>query len=200
MCEDLYAYPHRFSTVPSELLRGTPVFPTGHSLFSGPKGGQTIVRCFLELFFVVQEPKKMWDGMGTLHFLPICATLSLGEPRFPAGRCHAAGRRKAIDRLHSKFLRPPPSRAGRFSHYSTFPRRRQEETPLSAPSHPARAPPSRGRCLRRPYLFSRKRKDREEKSAWGRGVQSASEFRREPIFFVGVPLDSHLTGVLVRAA
>ena len=36
--------------------------------------------------------------------------------------------------------------------------------------------------LRRPYLFSRKRKDREEKSAWGRGVQSASEFRREPIF------------------
>ena len=37
-------------------------------------------------------------------------------------------------------------------------------------------------CLRRPYLFSRKRKDREEKSAWRRGVHSASEFRRTPMF------------------
>ena len=74
LCEDLYVYPHRFSTVPSELLRGTPVFPTGHSLFSGPKGGQIIVRCFLELFFVVQKPKKSRDGIGTLHFLPIFAT------------------------------------------------------------------------------------------------------------------------------
>ena len=44
-----------------------------------------------------------------------------------AADLRAAGRRKAIDRLHSKFLRRPPSRAGRFSHYSTFPRRRQEE-------------------------------------------------------------------------
>ena len=35
-------------------------------------------------------------------------------------------------------------------------------------------------CLRRPYLFSRKRKDRGEKSAWTRLVLSASEFRREP--------------------
>ena len=34
--------------------------------------------------------------------------------------------------------------------------------------------------LRRPYLFSRKRKDRGEKSAWTRLVLSASEFRREP--------------------
>ena len=37
-------------------------------------------------------------------------------------------------------------------------------------------------CLRRPYLFSRKRKDRGEKSAWRRGVHSASEFRRTPMF------------------
>ena len=36
--------------------------------------------------------------------------------------------------------------------------------------------------LRRPYLFSRKRKDRGEKSAWRRGVHSASEFRRTPMF------------------
>ena len=36
--------------------------------------------------------------------------------------------------------------------------------------------------LRRPYLFSRKRKDRGEKSVWMRLVHSASEFRREPIF------------------
>ena len=31
--------------------------------------------------------------------------------------------------------------------------------------------------LRRPYLFSRKRKDRGEKSAWMRLVHSASDFR-----------------------
>ena len=97
LCEDLYAYPHRFSTVPSELLRGTPVFPTGHSLFSGPKGGQTIVRCFLELFFVVQEPKKMWDGMGTLHFLPIFATAFTEEsPAFRQAVTIRPGRGKAV--------------------------------------------------------------------------------------------------------
>ena len=54
--------------------------------------------------------------------------------------------------------------------------------------------------LRRPYLFSRKRKDRGEKSAWRCGVQSASEFREGPMFQSGVPHDGHLTGVLVRAA
>ena len=32
-------------------------------------------------------------------------------------------------------------------------------------------------CLRRPHLFSRKRKDGGEKSAWMRLVRSASEFR-----------------------
>ena len=37
-------------------------------------------------------------------------------------------------------------------------------------------------CLRRPYLFSRKRKDRGEKSAWTRLVHSASDFRQEPMF------------------
>ena len=37
-------------------------------------------------------------------------------------------------------------------------------------------------CLRRPYLFSRKRKDRGEKSAWTRLVHSASDFRQSPIF------------------
>ena len=36
--------------------------------------------------------------------------------------------------------------------------------------------------LRRPYLFSRKRKDWGEKSAWTRLVLPASEFRWEPIF------------------
>ena len=55
-------------------------------------------------------------------------------------------------------------------------------------------------CLRRPYLFSRKRKDRGEKSAWGRGVHPASEFRQDTMFRFGVPHDGHLTGVLVRAA
>ena len=38
-------------------------------------------------------------------------------------------------------------------------------------------------CLRRPYLFSRKRKDREEKSAWMRLVLSASDFRQAPMFW-----------------
>ena len=37
-------------------------------------------------------------------------------------------------------------------------------------------------CLRRPYLFSCKRKDRGEKSAWTRLVPPASEFRQVPIF------------------
>ena len=36
--------------------------------------------------------------------------------------------------------------------------------------------------LRRPHLFSRKRKDRGEKSAWVRLVHSASEFKQEPMF------------------
>ena len=37
-------------------------------------------------------------------------------------------------------------------------------------------------CLRRPYLFSRKRKDRGEKSAGTRLVLPASEFRQVPMF------------------
>ena len=36
--------------------------------------------------------------------------------------------------------------------------------------------------LRRPYRFSRTRKDRGEKSAWIRLVQPASEFRQLPMF------------------
>ena len=36
--------------------------------------------------------------------------------------------------------------------------------------------------LRRPYLFSRKRKDMEEKSAWAHLAHAASEFRRVPMF------------------
>ena len=38
--------------------------------------------------------------------------------------------------------------------------------------------------LRRPNLFSRKRKDWGEKSAWTRLAHAASEFRRAPIFRV----------------
>ena len=49
--------------------------------------------------------------------------------------------------------------------------------------------------LRRPNLFSRKRKDWGEKSAWGRGVHSASEFRREP----GLQASFH-SGVTLRAS
>ena len=37
-------------------------------------------------------------------------------------------------------------------------------------------------CLRRPYLFRRKRKDRGEKSAWTRLALSASEFRWALVF------------------
>ena len=48
-------------------------------------------------------------------------------------------------------------------------------------------------CLRRPYLFSRKRKDRGEKSAWGRGVHAASDFRQVPMFSSAVPLGGHST-------
>ncbi len=49
--------------------------------------------------------------------------------------------------------------------------------------------------LRRPYLFSRKRKDRGEKSAWTRLVRAASEFRLEPIFQA-----SFHSGVTLRAS
>ena len=38
--------------------------------------------------------------------------------------------------------------------------------------------------LRRPYLFSRERKDRGEKSAWMRLVHSASDFRQTPSFWM----------------
>ena len=45
------------------------------------------------------------------------------------------------------------------------------------------------------------RKRRGRKGALGYGlVHSASEFRRAPMFQSGVPLDTHLTGILVRAA
>ena len=49
--------------------------------------------------------------------------------------------------------------------------------------------------LRRPYLFSRKRKDMEEKSAWTRLVHPASDFRREAMFQA-----SFHTGVTSRAS
>ena len=39
-------------------------------------------------------------------------------------------------------------------------------------------------CLRRPHLFSRKRKDGGEKSAWTRLVRSASEFRQASMFWM----------------
>ena len=39
-------------------------------------------------------------------------------------------------------------------------------------------------CLRRPYLFPCAGKDRGEKGAWGYGVHSASEFRRNPSFWL----------------
>ena len=45
------------------------------------------------------------------------------------------------------------------------------------------------------------RKRRGRKGALGYGlVRPASEFRQGPMFWSGVPLDSHLTGILVRAA
>ena len=40
----------------------------------------------------------------------------------------------------------------------------------------------------------------KKRGAWMRLVQSASEFRRVPMFQFGVPLESHLTGDLLRAA
>ena len=51
------------------------------------------------------------------------------------------------------------------------------------------------------HIFSHAREKIWKKRALGgRGVQSASEFRQEPMFWSGVPLGSHLTYVLVRAA
>ena len=66
----------------------------------------------------------------------------------------------------------------------TAPRRRKC---LHLIRHGFAVPPSphrgrQGTRLRRPYLFSRKRKDRGEKSAWLRLVLSASEFRQVPMF------------------
>ena len=55
-------------------------------------------------------------------------------------------------------------------------------------------------CLRRPYLFPCAGKDRGEKGAWLRLVHAASEFRRAPMFWFGVPLGGHLTSFLLRAA
>ena len=54
--------------------------------------------------------------------------------------------------------------------------------------------------LRRPYLFPCAGKDRGEKGAGGCEVHSASEFRQGPMFWSGVPHETHLTGVLLRAA
>ena len=51
------------------------------------------------------------------------------------------------------------------------------------------------------HIFSHAREKIWKKRALGgRGVQSASEFRQEPMFWSGVPLGGHLTYVLVRAA
>ena len=47
--------------------------------------------------------------------------------------------------------------------------------------------------LRRPYLFSRKRKDRGEKSAWTRLVHAASDFKQEQIVLDVVPHNGHPT-------
>ena len=71
----------------------------------------------------------------------------------------------------------------------------QHRPPHQSPA--ATASPHRGRQgtrLRRPYLFPCAGKDRGEKSAWGCGVLSASEFRREP----GLQASFH-SGVTLRA-
>ena len=57
-----------------------------------------------------------------------------------------------------------------------------------------------GSFLRRPILFSRKRKEWGEKSAWGRWVHTAVRFRQEPDLKTLAFAPSHLTCALVRAA
>ena len=60
---------------------------------------------------------------------------------------------------------------------------------------------SRFRAKRGGPIFSLAREKIGEKRALGYGlVLSASDFRLEPMFSSGVPHDSHLTSVLVRAA
>ena len=58
---------------------------------------------------------------------------------------------------------------------------RGKEAPRTAGLVPPRPVLTR---LRRPHLFSRKRKDGGEKSAWMRLVHPASEFRRAPSFWM----------------
>ena len=55
-------------------------------------------------------------------------------------------------------------------------------------------------CLRRPHLFSRKRKDGGEKSAWGTRGASCLCIQAGVNVSGVVPLGGHLTYVLVRAA
>ena len=54
-------------------------------------------------------------------------------------------------------------------------------------------------CLRRPYLFSRKRKDRGEKSAWTRLVRAADTIQVSTNFIVAANTHRYLTTAMVRA-
>ena len=54
-------------------------------------------------------------------------------------------------------------------------------------------------CLRRPYLFSRKRKDMGEKSAWTRLVHSAGAVQAGACFIVAANTPGYLTSAKVRA-
>ena len=55
-------------------------------------------------------------------------------------------------------------------------------------------------CLRRPYLFSCKRKDRGEKSAWTRLVRAADTIQVSTNFIVVANTHRYLTTAMVRAA
>ena len=55
-------------------------------------------------------------------------------------------------------------------------------------------------CLRRPYLFSRKRKDRGEKSAWTRLGRAAGTIQARIDFSVVTNTHSRPAGAMIRAA
>ena len=67
----------------------------------------------------------------------------------------------------------------------------------SIPGDPGEVFPT---CLRRPCLFSHKRKDRGEKSAWTRLVRAAGAIQVSTNFLVAANTHTHPAGAMVRAA
>ena len=149
-------------------------------------------RCFRLASHTIVTLRASWyappdTGASSLQlvaveYLPsIEGTLEIQmDVTFLRGPCRGAVSRRLTERLYQICVEKPKPQI-QFAVWKGRNGLRGKEAPRTAGLVPPRPVLTR---LRRPHLFSRKRKDGGEKSAWMRLVHPASEFRKAPGFWM----------------